>query len=236
MGYQTEQELAVKYHQDLFLFDKKIKENTSSDLDIINELPGIVHLNRRKDIHVEYMNKKGQDYVRMTTSQIQEMGDKYLKKFCHKYTREKVVSEIRKFYSDEKEMRVFGYYQTVWCLEKEEWDIWYSLKKPIKNRDVFLTLSTPVENFGYLEDKMRRIVGEQKFVRDHYQKFQSLTPREVEILTLLAEGNNNPDIADLLFISRRTVEQHRKNLNRKLEIDSFVDIVKYAHAFDLINF
>ena len=55
-----------------------------------------------------------------------------------------------------------------------------------------------------------------------------LSLREREVLTLLAEGKSSKEIADLLFISTRTVEHHRASINRKLKIDNIVDLVKYA--------
>ncbi len=55
-----------------------------------------------------------------------------------------------------------------------------------------------------------------------------LTPREREILQLLAEGKSNKAIAQLLAISVKTVEGHRANIMRKLNVDSFSDLVRYA--------
>lgn len=55
-----------------------------------------------------------------------------------------------------------------------------------------------------------------------------LTPREREVLKLIAEGNSSKEIAALLFISARTVEQHRANIMKKLDIKSIPDLVKYA--------
>jgi DNA-binding NarL/FixJ family response regulator len=55
-----------------------------------------------------------------------------------------------------------------------------------------------------------------------------LTPREREIVQLLAEGNSNRRIAGLLEISLKTVETHRATILRKLNAHSIVDIVRYA--------
>ncbi|MGQ9922089.1 MAG: response regulator [Desulfobacca sp.] len=55
-----------------------------------------------------------------------------------------------------------------------------------------------------------------------------LTLREKEILKLLAEGRTSREIAKLLYISLRTVQNHRANLMRKLDIHRTVDLVKYA--------
>jgi two-component system response regulator NreC len=57
--------------------------------------------------------------------------------------------------------------------------------------------------------------------------YETLTAREREIL-LAAEGHTNAEIADRLFISRRTVETHRANLMRKLGLRTQTDLISYA--------
>lgn len=55
-----------------------------------------------------------------------------------------------------------------------------------------------------------------------------LTPRERQILQLVAEGVTSRDIADKLDISKRTVEHHRANMMKKLNIKRVADLIKYA--------
>lgn len=62
-----------------------------------------------------------------------------------------------------------------------------------------------------------------------------LTPREQEILTLVAEGLSSPEIAIRLVISSKTVDRHRENIMRKLNLHSRVDLVKYAIKEGLIE-
>ena len=57
---------------------------------------------------------------------------------------------------------------------------------------------------------------------------KTLSTREKEVLTLLAEGKSSREIADLLYISLRTVEHHRASINKKLKVKNIVDLVKYA--------
>ncbi|TNE56167.1 MAG: response regulator transcription factor [Bacteroidetes bacterium] len=59
-------------------------------------------------------------------------------------------------------------------------------------------------------------------------KFDRLSERELEIVGLIVAGLNNPQIAEKLFISRRTVDTHRSNLMKKLDIHSTVELVKLA--------
>ena len=89
---------------------------------------------------------------------------------------------------------------------------------------------------GSIEHYLAQISSMENFRIDNRDKFDKLTNREIEILTLLAEGHNNPKVANELGISRNTVQNHRARIYDKLKINSKADIVKYALAFDLIKF
>jgi RNA polymerase sigma factor (sigma-70 family) len=55
-----------------------------------------------------------------------------------------------------------------------------------------------------------------------------LSPREREVLQLVVEGKSSAEIAEILFLSPKTVETYRSNLMRKLEIGNLPDLVKFA--------
>lgn len=57
---------------------------------------------------------------------------------------------------------------------------------------------------------------------------QNLTPREREVLTLIAEGKTTKEMADGLNLSERTIEFHRHNIMDKLGIHSIAELTKYA--------
>lgn len=62
-----------------------------------------------------------------------------------------------------------------------------------------------------------------------------LTPRELEVARLLAEGKSNWCIATILGISVRTVETHRSNIMQKLDLESIVELVLYAVRRGLVH-
>jgi two-component system, NarL family, response regulator NreC len=64
---------------------------------------------------------------------------------------------------------------------------------------------------------------------------ESLTPREIEVLRLIAHGYTNRQTAEALSISVRTVESHRGNLMDKLSLRSRVGLVRYAKEHGLIE-
>ena len=63
----------------------------------------------------------------------------------------------------------------------------------------------------------------------------TLTPREKEILRLLAEGYSNKEIAEHLIVSPSTVHSHRTNLMRKLNLSSRHELIQYARQRGLIH-
>jgi DNA-binding NarL/FixJ family response regulator len=62
-----------------------------------------------------------------------------------------------------------------------------------------------------------------------------LTPREAEVVKLIAEGHSSQEIARLLTISRKTVDRHRENILEKLEIRDRVDVTRYAIRAGLVE-
>ncbi len=86
--------------------------------------------------------------------------------------------------------------------------------------------STVIKNF---------INSDGKKTRGRELAYGGLTTREQQVLRYLAEGSTNKSIATNLYISPKTVENHRTNIMRKLELKTTVDLVKYAAKIGLID-
>ena len=82
-------------------------------------------------------------------------------------------------------------------------------------------------------------VTQQALIRDLLERGEpagsDLTPREEEIVKLVAEANTTREIADLLHLSEKTVENHRANAMRKLGMRDRVELVRYAIRQGLID-
>ncbi|MGD9977374.1 MAG: response regulator [Bacteroidales bacterium] len=83
-----------------------------------------------------------------------------------------------------------------------------------------------------LKNYLRQIKDPER--ADTYSE-QKLTPRELEILKMVAQGCSNQLIADKLYISVRTVESHKNHIMQKLELTTTVDLVKYALKNKIID-
>lgn len=82
-------------------------------------------------------------------------------------------------------------------------------------------------------ETLKKLPGKETKINDAV--YGTLTAREQEILRLLAEGLSAKDIARKLFISPKTVENHRANLMNKLDLHSTIELVRYAAKLGLID-
>jgi DNA-binding NarL/FixJ family response regulator len=86
------------------------------------------------------------------------------------------------------------------------------------------------------------LTGEKYFSNDvstllevKSQNYPTITRREKEVLTLIAEGLTNPQIAEKTFVSVTTIETHRKNLLMKLEAKNTAELVRLAFKYALLE-
>ena len=88
-------------------------------------------------------------------------------------------------------------------------------------------LGKPYFSNGLCPKVIERYMNEKKCQRS-MSSWDTLSPREREVLILIAEGYKNIEIADELDISIKTVEKHRNSLMKKLDLRNAVDLTIYA--------
>ncbi len=64
--------------------------------------------------------------------------------------------------------------------------------------------------------------------RQSAEDAEPLSPREIEIIKLIAEGKSSKEIAEILFLSFRTIQNHRTKIMKKLNLKKNTDLVRYA--------
>lgn len=89
------------------------------------------------------------------------------------------------------------------------------------------TYLSPTVSKYVVTDYVRRLGKDQN-------PLNQITPRQREILQLIAEGKSTKDIADILYISTKTVETHRTQLMDRLDIHDIAGLVRYAIRTGLV--
>jgi len=217
----------------LFLLEKFLNKHQLEAKDIGQYIPSFFHFNN-PDLTIDYLNEAGCEWIDLSCKEINALGYDFFLEYIHPETLSKVFPRFLKFYEKGDTSVTFCDFQRVLNPRKREYTTCLTVTKLTEDLSGFLTITQPLEKMTSLNRKITRLIEEDHYLRKNFNKFESLTKREIEIIKLLLEGFNNPQIAEQLFISRRTVEQHRKNLNAKLSISSFADLFKFGYAFDLV--
>lgn len=91
-----------------------------------------------------------------------------------------------------------------------------------------------LKSFYYGEGVKREMKKEDLALKDAFYKSIRLTPREKEIVKHLCDGEKVPEIACSMSISPLTVETHKKNIYRKLGVDTSIKLVTFVHENQLL--
>jgi len=114
----------------------------------------------------------------------------------------------------------------------------YVLKSSV-SEELISAIRAVVSGETYLSSPISSIVVESALKpRTHNlvdDPFSSLSPREKEILQLIAEEHTSNEIAEMLFISEKTVEKHRASLMEKLKARNMAGLVRLAVKYGLID-
>jgi len=99
--------------------------------------------------------------------------------------------------------------------------------KDCASEELVKAIRTVVRGGTYLSDGVQNVVVKQ-LTSPEQTTNSPLTPKEREVLQLLAEGKSTKEIAAALFLSPKTVDTHRQHIMDKLEIRSIAELTKYA--------
>jgi DNA-binding CsgD family transcriptional regulator len=96
-----------------------------------------------------------------------------------------------------------------------------------------LLVVNEVNSICHIAKKINSVLEESDWMKKNFNKFCSLTKREKDIITLVINGKSSTQISDALFISRLTVNTHRRNINEKLQFKTFAALYKFSITFGL---
>ncbi|NBA84976.1 response regulator [Emticicia sp. CRIBPO] len=111
----------------------------------------------------------------------------------------------------------------------------YLLKDTDQN-ELIEAISKLTGGLPYYSEKVLKIIASKDPELFAYStQLAILSAREIEVLKLIAEEYSSNEIADKLFVSINTVESHRKNLMKKIEVKNVVGLIKFAMRNKLVN-
>jgi DNA-binding CsgD family transcriptional regulator len=204
-----------------------------------NSLPCAVIIHDLRDWSVVYMSNRGLQLLQSTQEEITALssGD-YYEKYFNQEDAEDYVPKILALLERNNDDELVTFFQQVRFPGKDEWS-WHMSSVKIFMRDeagkpsLTITIAVPIDAMHHMTAKAERLLLDNNFLRQNYEKFSKLTKREKEVLTQVASGKSAAEIANTLYISVTTAETHRKNIKHKLSASTY-ELMQYARAFDMV--
>ena len=109
------------------------------------------------------------------------------------------------------------------------------LLKEDADQDLLSAVDAVSQHRAFFTSKLAAWIARHRSERSDRSGQNPLTPREREIMQLLAEGRSNKEVASTLGISPKTTETHRANIMLKLNLHSVAELVHYAIRNEIIH-
>ncbi|MDB5060609.1 MAG: hypothetical protein JWP67_452 [Mucilaginibacter sp.] len=226
-----------KAHLHLVLKDVTKKILTIEDIG--DYIPGSVMVQDLGIMTNTYMNQNGCNFLRQSSEELFMLGEDYFKCFFPADEIKVLKPELHKFVLEGDRNKNYSFFQRVRPNSKSDYT-WYhttSQLYPSKNAEDSLKMvhiAIEANMLCYAGKKLNNLVVEDAFVHRNYHLFNLLTAREKEIITLIVGGESSIKIANLLFLSIHTVNNHRKNIANKLKINCLSQLIKFAVSFGIV--
>ena len=206
-------------------------------------IPGVVVIHELidnfQDFKTIFMTSKGLNQLGVSLRELREMKSKYHDRFFNNEDMQGFMRKLQTLMQNKDPQETFTFFQQVKFKDRDEW-VWHVASIRIFHQDEngnpthLITTAFPVDQMKHIPNKAERLLAENQFFKKNLQKFLSLGGRAKEVLKMVAMGKSSIEIANELNISVETVNTHRKNIKKKLEITTTYEFTEYAHAFDLI--
>lgn len=204
-----------------------------------NDMPCVITIHDAHDISLIYMSPRGLEFLGVTIEEITLSFHEYHTRFFNLEDALVYGEKVSGLLKRNNLAEIVSFFQQVRSAPSEPW-IWHLSSTRIFLRDtngtplLFITISLPIDSKSHMTAKVERLMEENHFFKKNYQLFDALTKREKEILKHLAQGLSPKEIGKKLHLSETTAVTHKRNLKKKLKVQTTVDLMKFAQAFDLV--
>jgi DNA-binding NarL/FixJ family response regulator len=146
-----------------------------------------------------------------------------------------LIKELRNHLKGVKTIILTAYYEDFLIQKAQKIGINAFLKKETHAEELIHVIELETKAPFYTNKNHIKENNEYTAIDELVANKFRLSKQEKEIIKLIIEGENSKNIAQKLFISKTTVDTHRKNINRKLKITNSISLIKFAHENNLFS-
>jgi len=146
-----------------------------------------------------------------------------------------LIDELKHELTTTKIIILTAYFEDFLIQKAEKMGIHAFLKKETTAEELIEVIELPAGAPFYSNKVHKRVNNDFANLDESVVNKFRLSKQEKEIIKLIIEGKTSKQIADQLFISKTTVDTHRRNINKKLEISNSSSLIKFAHENNLFS-
>jgi two-component system, NarL family, response regulator NreC len=146
-----------------------------------------------------------------------------------------LIEELKNELKDAKVIILSAYYEDSLIQKARKIGAHGFLKKESSAEELIDVIEEDKGSRFFTNNSLRKTVNDFTVVDDSVANKFRLSKQEKEIIRLIIEGKTSKEIGEILFISKTTVDTHRRNINKKLEISNSSSLIKFAHENNLFS-
>lgn len=198
------------------------------------QYPCFLHIHHADDLSVHYMDEDTCIEFNTTLEQIKTFkGTDFLDLVTHQEDAVRVKQLLRNLVSIRDEHKLISYFQRI-KLRPEKIEgynmILTSARFDVKN-NLLICMSNSTDQTPLISKKVSVALNSKSMLQQKTAYLLSLTRREREVMELVIKGFSAEDIANSLHVSEYTVTQHKKNIYKKLHVNSIAELMKFTDIF-----
>lgn len=169
------------------------------------------------------MNKSGCNILKHSVEELNELGAEYFQRFFVPEEIDVLISTYLSMQQQQDASRIYNFLHRVKTMSDESYKWYFASAKLLYTpkqvvSDKILLIVNEVNSLGNVAKKINRVLEESDWIKANFKKLCRLSKREKDILGLLASGYTTAQIADTYYLSKLTVNTHRRNIMQKLEV------------------
>ncbi len=225
-----EKDLLIEQPKKLFTLSNLLNEGVVSLDDLADIIPGILHINNREDLAIDYLSNQGLDIVHYSNEELKTMGASVFQKHQSTFTLKVTVPSLIEKIKEGDPEHVIHFSQD-WQRTKDENPFYFYTSTKILNDHQVISISLMPQKLDYLTKSVNDIFGINYVFERYYEGFKILTKREKDVLKLLGKELTRKEIAAHLFITEGVVKKHCEHIYKKLQTNKRTELEKIARAF-----
>ncbi len=198
--------------------------------DLSKIIPGWFHLNTINDIAPIYICPKMEKDLEVSLEEVQKRGVKFMWEILHPDSISTVIPRLRELIHCNDSEKSVTFFQKI--LLPHEGYVWFVTNSMVnKTIQCIVSVTNRVDGLIELNEKIKSVLDNDIYMRSNLNKYAKISHREREIVKYLVKGDSMEGIAKKLFISENTVKTHRRNIYKKLNINSIRELIRFAHLY-----